>query len=241
MESTQAMRFFIPTALHKVLPSLCLGLVYVLTVLPASAQAPEPTTPRRPDAPALALPGPHPVGVTTVSIAHPAQIDPLTTTGKGMAPPRRDRELTVELWYPARCCADALTEYEDVLGSGPGDARRPLRPFRVQGRATRNAVPDPSVDPAPLVVLSHCYPGSRVLMSYLGEHLASRVPAMPITSPATTVEYVGFGSRAMVPDAGCSHITMHATTSPRCRRHWPVVSIRVSSHITPSRCGTSSA
>ncbi len=156
-------------------PTVCLlSLAFGLIGIPAPTHAVEATTPRRPDAPALALPGPYPVGVTTLSMVHAAQIDPLNETPAGDAPPRRDRALTIELWYPARCCADAVTEYDDVLGSGPGNAQRPLRPFRVQGRAARNAAPDPAAGPAPLVVLSHGYPGSRVLMSYLGEHLASR-------------------------------------------------------------------
>lgn len=154
---------------------LMAGFALVLLLAQGMAQAvdPEPPTPRRPDAPALALPGPHNVGVTTLRLTHPDQIDPLNgaeTTGE---PPRYDRELTVELWYPARCCPDSVTVYEDVLGSGPDNPARPLRPFRFKGAATRNAVPDERAGPAPLVILSHGYPGSRVLMSYLGEHLAS--------------------------------------------------------------------
>lgn len=169
---TGAMRTTTNTSLPRLLSGLCLA--GLLTWMPAAAQAPESPAPRRPDAPALALPGPHPVGVTTVSMTHPAQLDPLNPTAGESGPARKDRTLTIELWYPARCCTDGVTEYEDVLGSGPGNAQRPLRPFRIQGRATRNAAPDPATDPAPLVVLSHGYPGSRVLMSYLGEHLASR-------------------------------------------------------------------
>lgn len=162
------------TAKLMMLPIVCLtALATGLASTPAPSQTVEPTTPRRPDAPALALPGPYPAGVTTLSMTHAAQIDPLDGTPAGDGPPRRDRALTIELWYPARCCADAVTEYDDVLGSGPGNAQRPLRPFQIQGRATRNAVPDPAAGPASLVILSHGYPGSRVLMSYLGEHLAS--------------------------------------------------------------------
>lgn len=160
------MRAFPIRTMRSVLPALCLTAM-------ATGLAADNPTPRRPDAPALALPGAYPAGVTTLSMTHPGQIDPLNGAPVGNEPPRRDRELTIELWYPSRCCADGLTHYDDVLGSGPGDTQRPLRPFRFPGRATRNAAPDPAADPAPLVILSHGYPGSRVLMSYLGEHLAS--------------------------------------------------------------------
>lgn len=155
------------------LAASCLLVVGLVAPTLTLALDPEPPLPRRPDAPALALPGPHNVGVTTLRLTHPDQIDPLNGLADGEAPPRYDRELTVELWYPARCCPDSVAVYEDVLGSGPGNPARPLRPFRFQGPATRNASPDERAGPAPLVVLSHGFPGSRVLMSYLGEHLAS--------------------------------------------------------------------
>ncbi len=38
----------------------------------------------------------------------------------------------------------------------------------------RNATPDKVASPYPLVIVSHGYPGSRVLLSYLTENLASK-------------------------------------------------------------------
>jgi predicted dienelactone hydrolase len=51
---------------------------------------------------------------------------------------------------------------------------RPVTPFRFGGRAVRDAKPDHSEGPYPLVIVSHGYPGSRVLLSNLTENLASK-------------------------------------------------------------------
>jgi len=90
--------------------------------------------------------------------------------------PRYDRPLTVEIWYPATLAAGQVqsTTYTDALGSGPGDAKRPVVPFTFPGRATRDAAPDTKGGRYPLVIFSHGYPGSRYLMSYLAENLASK-------------------------------------------------------------------
>ena len=59
------------------------------------------------------------------------------------------------------------------MGSGPGNTDRPLIPFEFAGRALRDAKPD-FEDSYPLVIVSHGYPGSRVLLTYLTENLASK-------------------------------------------------------------------
>ncbi len=43
----------------------------------------------------------------------------------------------------------------------------------IAGKAIRDGAPLPNMS-FPLVILSHGYPGSRIFLSYLGEHLASR-------------------------------------------------------------------
>ena len=98
---------------------------------------------------------------------HPPAPDPL---------PRYDRPLTVEVWYPATLAAGQTetTTYQDALGSGPGDAKRPVVPFTFPGRAARDAAPNMAGGKYPLVIFSHGYPGSRYLMSYLAENLASK-------------------------------------------------------------------
>jgi predicted dienelactone hydrolase len=82
------------------------------------------------------------------------------------------RGLVAEIWYPAECDADydsALTNsggvYDTLLRDG-------VTPIRLHGRAVRNAAAQ--AGDWPLVILSHGYPGNRLLMGHLGETLASR-------------------------------------------------------------------
>ncbi|MFC5410112.1 alpha/beta hydrolase family protein [Larkinella bovis] len=126
-----------------------------------------------PDAPELAPRGAYAVGVQTLKVVHPAQVDVLhTKDGKS---PLYDRPLTLEVWYPVqvRTGQTQLVTYEEVLGRA-NDPKRPLVPFTFDGRALRNAEPDRSGGPYPLVIVSHGYPGSRLLLTYLTENLASK-------------------------------------------------------------------
>ena len=54
----------------------------------------------RPDAPELAAYGDHKIGVTTMTFTNPDQIDVVNTGPEGDIA-RYDRNLTVEIWYPA--------------------------------------------------------------------------------------------------------------------------------------------
>ncbi len=127
----------------------------------------------RPDAPELAAPGSYNIGVRTVEAVNPDQLDVLSLTEE-TPDPRYDRTLTLEVFYPATTAGEEGTVYRDVLGYGPDNAQRPNIPFEFRGRATRDAEPDASGAPYPLVVLSHGYPGSRLMMTYLAENLASK-------------------------------------------------------------------
>lgn len=127
-----------------------------------------------PDAPELAHRGDYPVGVRTVDFVHKNQIDILNS--KAGQEKRYDRSLTVEVWYPAVQMdnnADAIISYDEVLGLA-GDPKRPLIPFSFTGRATRDLQANTSDGAFPLVVVSHGYVGSRYLMTYLTENLASK-------------------------------------------------------------------
>ncbi|MGI8747241.1 MAG: alpha/beta hydrolase family protein [Deinococcus sp.] len=133
----------------------------------------------RADAPDLSPRGSYAVGVRTLNLVHKDQLNIALAASTKTAPdplPRYDRPLTVEVWYPATLAAGQaqVTSYRDVLGSGPGDAKRPNTPFQTPGRAARNAAPDASGGKYPLVIVSHGYPGSRFLLSHLGENLASK-------------------------------------------------------------------
>ncbi|RRB04379.1 dienelactone hydrolase [Larkinella rosea] len=126
-----------------------------------------------PDAPELAPRGSFGVGVRTLKLIHKAQLDVLHT--KDGTSPTYDRPLTVEVWYPAKIPAGKaqLVTYEEVLGRA-NDPKRPLVPYTFGGRALRDAEPDPAGGTFPLVIVSHGYPGSRLLLTYLTENLASK-------------------------------------------------------------------
>ncbi len=149
------------------------------------------------DAPELAARGPFKVGVRTLKVVNRNQIDILNRT-PDKPYPTYNRKLKIEVWYPARLYDDKkeLTTYKDALGSGPGDPERPVRPFEFAGRAAREAMPNLDGAPYPLVIVSHGYPGSRYLLTYLTENLASKgylVVAIDHTE-STHADKVGFES-----------------------------------------------
>ncbi len=124
-----------------------------------------------PGAPELACRGSVPAGVRTLKFILPGRAD-VRAGLRGGRYPRGDRELLAEVWYPA-CPGpeDACAVYTDHLGR----ADLPVfTPYAIQGRAFRNAAPDPQADPCPVVVISHGYPGSRFLLTNLAENLSGK-------------------------------------------------------------------
>ncbi len=112
----------------------------------------------RPDAPELAARGPWPVGVRRHDLVNPAQLDVLTgATG--------DRVLVVEEWYPAIAGTGAVQPYQTLLRDG-------RTAIALHGSAARGAGAAEGV--FPLVIVSHGFPGNRMLMAHLGESLAAR-------------------------------------------------------------------
>lgn len=126
-----------------------------------------------PDAPELSTRGKYKVGVSTLELVNKNQIDVLNA--KSGLSPLYDRPLKVEVWYPAELKSNEIESviYSDFLGS-PSDPKRPLIPFTFKGRAVQNAKPNTSDGKFPLIIVSHGYTGSRVLMTYLTENLASK-------------------------------------------------------------------
>lgn len=142
---------------------------FLMIVMMGGAMAEENRIDRiRPDAPELARYGAFDIGVRTVELVHRDQIDILNVEA-GMEPPRYDRPLTVEIWYPG-AAGGTPTPYSDVL-LRDGETRVTLH-----GRATRDAAPrqDAEGAPFPLAIISHGYPGNRFLLSHLAENLASK-------------------------------------------------------------------
>ena len=129
----------------------------------------------RGDSPELAARGIYKVGVRTLQVVNPNQPDVLSQSETERSP-LSDRELTLEVWYPAKLSENQrqITTYSDVLGHGSNNPDRPNLPFHFGGRAARNAEVDPERMASPLVIISHGYSGSRVMMTWLTENLVTK-------------------------------------------------------------------
>jgi hypothetical protein len=105
--------------------------------------APAPATNRidtqRHDAPELSAYGDYKIGVRTLEMVNPDQIDILAIDPAAEKPaewPRYDRPLTVEVWYPADNGAEGSNELKAYLRDGKtevtlvGQAMRDAAPWR---------------------------------------------------------------------------------------------------------------
>jgi predicted dienelactone hydrolase len=126
-----------------------------------------------PDAPVLSARGEYKVGVRTLEFINKNQLDILKSKGTETA--FYDRKLKVEVWYPANISTEQKewVVYDEVMGSS-NDPKRPLIPFTFNGRAVRDAKALSLAGKFPLVIVSHGYLGSRLLLTYLTENLASK-------------------------------------------------------------------
>ena len=142
---------------RRILSITLLVALLLSAVRPVLAQesAPnmEPYT-ARVDAPTFGVRGPYAVGVRDLVI-EPEEGD--------------GRSIPVTIWYPA-LNPDALTEDETYVL----DFEEPNMPnFAIAGRALRDAEPDTSGGPYPLIVYSHGYWLFRQVSVFLTEQLAS--------------------------------------------------------------------
>lgn len=123
-----------------------------------------------PNAPEMAAYGDLTVGVRTLEMVNPDQIDILAIDPQAEKPaewPRYDRPLTVEMWYPAAEGASGDTTMQAFVRDGTTEVT-------LQGQAHRDAAPAEGAESYPLVLISHGYPGNRFLLSHLAENLASK-------------------------------------------------------------------
>src|SRR6056297_3664413 len=148
----------------------CLIIFFICTI-PTTAQQEFVYGDALPDAPELSKRGKHSVGVRTLDLVHKNQVDILSSKGDNEV--SYNRPLKVEVWYPAVGTSNSIETYQEVMGTR-GDSLRPLIPFAFNGRALRDAEPKKVASKFPLVVVSHGYVGSRYLMTYLTENLASK-------------------------------------------------------------------
>ena len=119
-----------------------------------------------PFAPELAPYGPHRIGVRTIEVTDRNRPDILNTK-EGGPTARYDRTLTLEVWYPAVASNAPASEYRTT-------AREAAIALTLHGRAVRDAAPLTTSGAFPLVIISHGYPGNRLLLSHMGENLASK-------------------------------------------------------------------
>jgi predicted dienelactone hydrolase len=126
-----------------------------------------------PDAPVLSARGAYKVGVKTLEFTNKNQLDILKSKGSELA--YYDRKLKLEVWYPANINSNEkeMVVYDEVMGSS-NDHKRPIIPFSFNGRAAKDAKAITSEGKFPLIIVSHGYLGSRLLLTYLTENLASK-------------------------------------------------------------------
>jgi predicted dienelactone hydrolase len=164
-----------------------IGLSMLATTALADGDATNRVDGMRPDAPAQAAAGAFKVGVRTFTFTNADQID-VVNTGTDGEIPQYDRNLTVEVWYPADPQTTAGGTYATVTRDGE-------TPITLHGQAARDATPMNDTT-YPLVILSHGYPGNRFLLSHLGENLATKgyVVASIDHADSTYSDQATFGS-----------------------------------------------
>jgi predicted dienelactone hydrolase len=151
---------------------LLAGGALVIAGLAAAGDAFSPGPPSQfgVDAPELARLGEFAVGVRTLKLTQPDQVDVLAYVPGTDAAPRRDRTLTVDLWYPARPPRGGRRAV--YTASFPAEPPAPPVSFSVPGIAVRNAAA--AGGGFPLIVVSHGYSNDPAAMAWLTENLASK-------------------------------------------------------------------
>ncbi len=142
------------------------------------------------DAPDLAAYGEHGIGVRTLELTNPNQIDILKIDPKAAKPPelpRYDRKLTIEVWYPRAADSNGDQTLRVYLRDGKTEVD-------IEGKARRDA--KPANGTFPLILISHGYPGNRYLLSHLAENIASKgyIVASIDHSESTYRNKAAFGS-----------------------------------------------
>jgi predicted dienelactone hydrolase len=139
----------------------------LVAAVPLAARQDNRVDGRTPTAPELSAPGPFAIGVRTLTAVDRNRVD-VVATKSGQPTARADRAFTLEAWYPATLAAG-----QDSGGEYRTTTRDPAVPIVLKGRAVRDAAPAAG-EARPLVVISHGYPGNRLLLTHLAEHLATR-------------------------------------------------------------------
>jgi predicted dienelactone hydrolase len=151
--------------------AFCLAILSALSILISTpAKAENRIDTQLPSAPELSAYGEYKVGVRTLKLTNPKQIDVARLIAQQSGAdniPYYDRALSIELWYPT----SADSEGEQVLRAYLRDATQEVS---LHGQGIRDAAPRRNQSEYPFVIISHGYPGNRYLMAHLGENLASK-------------------------------------------------------------------
>jgi len=131
--------------------------------LPAFAADMDPPSKPVIDSPELAALGPLAVGVRTIALVEHDADD--------VVAPHADRQLSVDIWYPAQAMRGAKAAHYD--GSLPAEQPgQPAAEFSIPGIAVRDA---PALKGHyPLVIVSHGRSNATAALSWLTENLASK-------------------------------------------------------------------
>lgn len=150
---------------------LLAGLSAILCLSNVSlVSAANPIDTQRPDAPALAAYGDYEIGVRTLKVVNPDQVDILSIDATQPQPaelPKYDRPLTLEVWYPAQ----KGSKGSSILNAFIRDGKTQVE---LKGKGIRDAKPVSTKEAFPLVLISHGYPGNRYLLGHLAENIASK-------------------------------------------------------------------
>jgi len=150
-------------------PLVRTGLALALLLVPGLALAERPPSLPDVDAPELAAPGPDAAGMTQRTIAIHDRLDPLASLIAGKEV-HQTRVLRLRIWYPAKAPPGAVpVTYSASLTGEPG---HPDAAFTVPGIAFADA--PPAGGHYPVIVLSHGYNNDPVMLSWLGENLATK-------------------------------------------------------------------
>jgi predicted dienelactone hydrolase len=152
--------------------AVLLSVLQVSTAAPVPAPQSAPNPPSRfsVDAPELAPLGRYAVGVKTLHLREAAQADVLAFDAASGTAPLSNRDLTVDLWYPAATAPGAAAAVYSARF--PSEPPAPPASFSVTGLAVRDAAA--AGKGFPLVVVSHGYSNDPAAMIWLTENLASK-------------------------------------------------------------------
>ena len=124
-----------------------------------------------PGSPELSTRGTISAGCSTMSFIRPAV--PSLANGLSVLPlPIADRVIHYTVWYPVAAGEPGETcVYTDYMGRiDLGN----LKSYDFPGRARVGGTPDRTMGARPVVILSHGYPGSMMLLANLAENLSSK-------------------------------------------------------------------